>query len=416
MARLFLSYARQDEAVARRLAESLSDAHDIWWDRQLAGGSLYHREIEEALDRSDRVIVLWSASAGSSPWVRDEAEAARDSGKLLPATIDGTAPPIGFRQFHTLDLSAWARGEGATAPAALRDALAATGPARVRESGTVARPRQKIGFCRTADGVNLAYSRTGQGPPILKAANWLNHLEAEWDNPLWTPMLDLLTNGRELLRYDERGNGMSDWTVPELGFEQLVDDLVTVADVSGWDRFDLFAISQGCPVAIAYARRFPERVKRMVLVNGFAAGFRSSRDPAIIERWDALCALAGSGWGSQNDGFRQVFTSLFFPGASPELMAHWNRLQKDSASPENARRFMTLIGGIDVAPLLDHVTVPTLVVHCRGDQLVPFEAGRMMASRIPGAEFHAVDSDNHIPLPTDRGWPALVDAINRFLD
>lgn len=414
MARIFLSYAREDEPVAQRLAAALSGDHDVWWDRKLSGGSVYHRAIEEALDRSDRVLVLWSAHSVLSSWVRDEAEAGRDSGKYLPATIDGTPPPIGFRQFHTLDLSAWTAGGGDGALAALGQAIDGQTPA-AREAPPARRGQQKISFVRTADGVMLAYSRTGQGPPIVKAANWLNHLESEWTNPVWMPMIDLLSDGRELLRYDERGNGMSDWTVPTLDFDLLVDDLETVAATTDWPQFDLFAISQGAPVAIAFATAHPGRVRRLVIVNGFAAGWKHSRDPATKERWEALCALAGSGWGSENDGFRQVFTSLFFPGATPELMRHWNRIQKESASPENAKRFMQLIGDIDVSPLLSKVAVPTLVAHCRGDQLVPFDAGRMMASRIPNALFHAIDSDNHMPLPTDRGWPALVASINDFL-
>ena len=413
MTGLFLSYAREDEAVAASIAASLeAQGHSVWWDRRLAGGSEYSRIIEQAIADSDAVLVLWSARSLESAWVRDEAAAGRDADKLIPLTIDGCSPPLGFRQFHTIDMSDRLRNADASLPPALIAALdggSATDALRER------RPEQRISFCRTADGVTLAYSRTGNGPPLVKVANWLNHLEHEWENPLWTHWLDELSANHSLLRYDERGNGMSDWNVPSLNFELLVDDLITVADAAGLERFDLFAISQGSPVAIAFAARFPERVRRMVLVNGFAAGWRHSNDPVVIEQWNALARLAGTGWGNDNPGFRQVFTSLFFPDATPEQARWWNVLQKQSASPENAERFIQLFGEINVAPLLREVKVPTLVVHCRGDQLVPLEAGRGMASRIPGAEFVALDSANHLPLQSDPGWPKLQQQLRQFL-
>jgi pimeloyl-ACP methyl ester carboxylesterase len=412
---LFISYAREDAAIAERLGTALQHAgHQVWWDRQLAGGAQFSDAIETALDSSDAVLVLWSEHSIASPWVRDEAAFGRDSNKLVPMGLDGVAPPLGFRQFHTIDISGWANAGDASLPEALQASLGGPAPETRRPKPSLA--KQRVSFCKTPDGVTLAYSRAGQGPPLLKAANWLNHLEYEWGNPLWRHWIDELGERHTLIRYDERGNGMSDWHMPDLSFDHFVDDLATVADAAGLDRFDLLGISQGSPVAIAFAVRYPQRVRRMVLINGFATGWRFARDPAFVQTWDALATLARTGWGQDNPAFRQTFTSLFFPDATPQQSAWWNELQKLSTSPANAERLMRMFGEIDVSDLLEKVSVPTLVLHCRDDQLVPFEAGRLMASRIPNAEFVALESRNHLVLESEPAWAKISEEMRTFLD
>lgn len=411
MAALFISYARQDEDAARAIAQALaSEGHEVWWDRHIAGGSEYSREIERQLETSDHVLVLWSGHSAASPWVRDEAAAGRDSGKLVPLSLDGAAPPLGFRQFQTIDLQDWLRVPGEPLPERLRESVHGGKPIRADD-----KEEQRIAFCRTPDGVTLAFSRTGAGPPLVKVANWINHLEYEWSNPLWRPWIDELSAAHTLLRYDERGNGMSDWDVDELTFDRFVEDLGTVVDAAGLEKFDLVAISQGSPVAVAYAARNPQRIGRMVLINGFAAGWRFARDPDFIDSWQAMSTLAKTGWGKNSPAFRQVFTSQFFPDATKEQAAWWNDLQKKSASAENAYRFMQLFGDINVTDLLPQVQVPTLVMHCKDDQLIPFDAGRMMAARIPHAEFVALDSRNHLPLPSEPAWGKIQRELHRFL-
>lgn len=414
MGELFISYACEDSAVAERLAAALRQAgHQVWWDRQLAGGAQFSNEIETALQRSDAVLVLWSERSIASPWVRDEAAYGRDADKLVPLALNGTTPPLGFRQFHTIDISGWAQSTHTPLPVELQTLIGGkdAGPSPARVSQT----KQRISFCKTPDGVTLALSRAGQGPPLLKSANWLNHLEYEWGNPLWRHWIDELGERHLLVRYDERGNGMSDWHMPDLSFDHLVDDLVTVADAAGLDRFDLLGISQGSPVAIAFAVRYPERVRRMVLINGFATGWRFARDVGFVQTWDALATLARTGWGKDNPAFRQTFTSLFFPDATPQQSAWWNELQKLSTSPENAERLMRMFGEIDVSELLEKVAAPTLVLHCRDDQLVPFEAGRLMASRIPNAEFVALESRNHLVLESEPAWAKICEELRSFL-
>jgi len=276
-------------------------------------------------------------------------------------------------------------------------------------------PTQEIRFCTTRDDVRLAYALAGDGPPLVKAANWLNHLEYDWESPVWRHVLRDLASRFRLLRYDERGNGLSDWDADPITFDAFVEDLETVIDAAGFERFDLLGVSQGCAVSIAYAVRHPERIRKLVLYGGYARGWKARGNEREIVQREALKVLVREGWGSDNPAFRQVFTSLFFPEGTPEQMHAFNELQRITASPENAVRIIEALSTIDVSELLHRVTVPTLVLHCREDGRVPFEAGRELASGIPGARFVALEGRNHLILEQDPAWPRFRDEIAAFL-
>jgi pimeloyl-ACP methyl ester carboxylesterase len=250
----------------------------------------------------------------------------------------------------------------------------------------------------------------------VKAANWLNHLEYDWDSPIWRHWIHSLTGYRRLVRYDERGNGLSDWNTPEIAFDGFVDDLASVVDAAGLDRFDLLGISQGCSVSIAYSIRHPERVRRMVLYGGYAAGWKVRALPGEIERREAMLTLTRAGWGQNNPAFRQMFTTLFFPDASPAEAESFNELQRLSTSPANAVRLQTAFSEIDVRDLVAQVSVPTLVLHARDDAVIPVAAGRAMAAAIPGAEFVTLESRNHLLLENEAAWPRLAAGIRDFLE
>ena len=307
---------------------------------------------------------------------------------------------------------------GIPASIALRDAPAITPPSDVEPpagSGKPAPLKQEIHFCQASDGTTLAYSVTGSGPPIVKAANWLNHLEADLTSPLWQHWIRALTSIRSLWRYDERGNGLSDWNAP-LHFDAFVDDLESVVDAAGLDRFDLLGISQGAAVAIAYAVRHPERVRKMHLWGGYALGWAHRGDPAEIERREAMLELTRQGWAIENPAFRQMFTSLYLPGGSEEQEDYFNEMQRLTTSAENAVALQRVFGHIDVSGLLGQVTTPTLVGHSTRDAVVPFEAGRALAAKIPGARFIAVESPNHLLLESDPGWPKYARIVEEFLE
>ena len=274
---------------------------------------------------------------------------------------------------------------------------------------------QEVQFCRSSDGVRLAWARVGSGPPIVKTGNWLNHIEYDWESPVWSHMLHWLASGRTLVRYDARGNGLSDWDVPEISFDAFVRDLEAVVDAAGLDRFTLFGASQGCAFSIAYAVKYPDRVNKLVLYGGFARGRRLRGTAADREQAEAMLTLMRTGWGQDNPAFRQFFTSLFVPGGTPEQMEWFNELQRKTTSAENAVKLRLVSDHMDVVALLPQVRTPTLVLHCRNDAVQPFEEGRFIAAGIPGARFVGLDGRNHLILEADPGWPRLQQEVESFL-
>jgi DNA-binding winged helix-turn-helix (wHTH) protein/pimeloyl-ACP methyl ester carboxylesterase len=273
---------------------------------------------------------------------------------------------------------------------------------------------QEIKYCRTCDGIRLAYAIAGSGSPLVKAANWLNHLEYDWETPVWQHVVHGLARKHTLVRYDARGNGLSDWDVETLSLEAWVSDLETVIDAAGVDRFPLLGVSQGCAVSIAYAVRHPERVSHLILYGGFALG-QARRSPGDRELRAAMATLIRHGWGSDNPAFRQMFTAQFMPEATPEQATFFNELQRRTTSPECAARYLAATGEIDVTPLLGKVTVPTLVMHARGDAQVPFELGRSMAAGIPGARFVPLHGQNHLFLKHEAASERFFEEIDLFL-
>lgn len=275
-------------------------------------------------------------------------------------------------------------------------------------------PKQEIKYCRTPDGVRLAYATAGSGPTLVKAANWLNHLEYDWESPIWRHVVRGLARSHTLIRYDARGNGLSDWDVKTLSLDAWVNDLETVVDAAGVYRFPLLGVSQGCAVSIAYAVRHPERVSHLILYGGFALG-AAKRSPAENERRTAESTLMRHGWGLDNPAFRLMFTAQFMPGATQEQTDYFNELQRRTTSPECAERYLEASGNIDVTELLGKVTVPTLVMHARDDARVPFELGRAMAAGIPGARFIALQGQNHLFLEHESASERFFEELQLFL-
>jgi len=277
-------------------------------------------------------------------------------------------------------------------------------------------PPQEVRFVRTSDDVHLAVATVGDRPTLVKATNWLNHLEYDWRSPVWSPTLEHFSARHRLVRYDGRGLGLSDWDVADLSFEAYVRDLETVVDTLGLGRFPLLGISGGVALSIAYATRHPDRVSCLVLVAGFPYGWFKRGSAAEIAQREALITMIRHGWGQDNPAFHQLFTSLFVPGGTPEQHQWFKDLQRVTISVENAIRLARMFGEIDVAELLPRVTAPTLVMHSRHDARVPFEQGLRMAREIPNARFVALDSPNHIVLSHESAWQRFVDEVCAFLN
>jgi pimeloyl-ACP methyl ester carboxylesterase/AraC-like DNA-binding protein/mannose-6-phosphate isomerase-like protein (cupin superfamily) len=300
-------------------------------------------------------------------------------------------------------------------PAMWRKRAEAEEEAQARKAERCELPPQKILYCKAEDGTRLAYSVTGEGPPIVKTANWLNHIQHDWDSPLWKHWIEEFTRGRSLIRYDERGNGLSDWDTPNLSLDAFVQDLESIVDCTELEKFDLLAISQGAAVAVVYAVRHPERVRRLVICNGYAAGWSVRADPSEVARREAMLTLTEIGWGADNPAYRQLFTNHYVPDASPKQMGWFNEMQRLSASPENAVKLQKVLGKIDVRSLLPDVETPTLVFHSRNDQAVPFSQGAELASGIRQAQFIPLESRNHILLADEPAWETFASATRGFL-
>ena len=276
-------------------------------------------------------------------------------------------------------------------------------------------PTQEIRSFVTKDGVNIAYSRCGDGPPLVKTANWLNHLEFEWQSPIWAHWVTELIRHHTLFRYDERGNGLSDWNIQDFSFQAWVRDFEQLIETIQLDRFALLGISQGGAVAVSYAARHPERVSKLVLYGAFSRGWMLRNMPEEIERRNALLTLVRFGWGKDSPAFRQLWTTLFMPDATPEQADWFNELQRVTTSPENAVQLLTEAGKINVVDMLPRVQCPTLVLHCRNDAAVPVTEGRLLSARIPGAKFVELPSRNHLVIPQEAAWKEFLWAFGEFM-
>jgi pimeloyl-ACP methyl ester carboxylesterase/DNA-binding winged helix-turn-helix (wHTH) protein len=277
-------------------------------------------------------------------------------------------------------------------------------------------PKQEIRYCHAKDGVRLAFALAGEGTCLFKTANYLNHLEYDWESPITSHFLRGLAANFTLARYDARGTGLSDWDAPDVSFEAWVSDLETIVDAVGWERFPLMGMSQGCAVSIAYAVRHPERVSHLILYGGYSrGGMARATSDADRDRINAMETLIRIGWGYQNPAFRQIFTSRFVPDGTKEQLDWFNEQQRLTTSPECAARYFRTDANIDVEDLLHSVRVPTLVLHLLEDACPPFDCGRQLAAGIPNARFVPLKGKNHMPLPDDPAAAEILTEIRNFL-
>jgi pimeloyl-ACP methyl ester carboxylesterase/DNA-binding CsgD family transcriptional regulator len=271
---------------------------------------------------------------------------------------------------------------------------------------------QQVRFCTSSDGVRLAYALSGSGPRLVRAPHWFTHLEHDWNNPAMMPWSAGLSRGYSLLRFDQRGTGLSDRDVSIPSWECHVNDLECVVDAAQFERFALIGLSQGAAFAIAYAARHPERVSHLVLCGGYARG-RVVRGTPSAET-ETLQQLIELGWGRDDPSFRVVFATRLMPDAGLEAIHAFNDMMPLTASAETAARIHRANGLIDVREEAARVRCPTLVLHAKGDRSTPFEEGRLTASLIPGARFVSLESRNHLMLETEPAWRDFVAALQDF--
>lgn len=346
--------------------------------------------------------------------------------RLLREILDrrGDEPELALRSAmrlrHLLPDNEEVAREADAFAAAARGAAARARPdsrsdaAPYAEAAPAAHDRE-IRFFKAQDGVRIAYSVIGHGPPIVRAAHWMSHLRYDWESPIWRHWIAALSANNTLLRYDERCNGLSDWAVDDISFEAMLSDLEGVIEAAGLERFTLLGISQSCALSVAYAVRHPERVTGLILYGGYVKGWRKRGDPRETATRHALATLLREGWGKDNQLFRQLFSSMFIRGAGPEHIAWIDELQRRTVSPENAWRLQNVFADIDVSELLSQVAVPTLVVHAREDAVAPVSSGRQFATNIPGARFIELDSANHILLEQEPAFEEFMASLRSFI-
>lgn len=277
------------------------------------------------------------------------------------------------------------------------------------------RPRQVIRYLTTSDEVRIAWAEAGSGPVLVKAANWLSHLEYDWESPVFRHWMHFLAGHFRYVRYDERGCGMTDREVATLSLERWTEDLEEVIEAAKIDGpFTLLGMSQGGATCINYTVRHPERVSRLILYGAYGRGVFRRGNPDAQREYRAIIDLVRAGWARDNPAFRQVFTSRFIPGGTDEQLRWFTDLAKKTTSAAIAAPIMEARGEMDITDLLDRVRIPTLVLHSRNDGVVPFSEGQLLAAGIPNAEFVELDSGNHILIEDEPAWQRFCDAVLEF--
>ncbi|WP_198586225.1 alpha/beta fold hydrolase [Roseovarius salinarum] len=277
--------------------------------------------------------------------------------------------------------------------------------------------KQKMGFCTSADGVRIALAESGEGPPLVRVANWFTHLDLDRQSAVWRHWFDHLSDGRTLVRYDPRGSGLSDRDVDDFSLERWIDDLDAVVECAGLTRFPLIGLCQGGAVAAAYAARYPDRVSRLVLYDSYPSGAYAAGVPdRLTQQARALAGMIEVGWGRKTGAFREIFANLLMPEAGKDALKWIGEMQRRSASARNARLMWDAFNHFDIREVAADITAPTLVFHGRHDAMVPFEAGRQLASLIPNAQFVPLETNNHILLPDEGAWATFCRELDDFLE
>ncbi|SLN47950.1 alpha/beta fold hydrolase [Roseisalinus antarcticus] len=266
-----------------------------------------------------------------------------------------------------------------------------------------------------ADGTSIAWSASGTGPPLLRAGHWLSHLEMDAESPVWGPLLARLGAGRRLIRYDQRGTGLSDRAARRFATEDFAGDMAAVAGAASPDEpVAIFAASQSVAHAVSFAAAHPTRVSRMIFWGGFARG-PGERGAGAAAMGAGLAEMIRNGWGRASSPFMKSVASLFMPGATPAQLADFVAIQLASADPETAVALRQSMERVNVTERLAQVRCPVLVAHATDDALHPLEEGRILAAGIPDAEFLALAGDSHVPLPQSAAFGRLMDAVDGFL-
>ena len=275
---------------------------------------------------------------------------------------------------------------------------------------------QEIRYCSSKDNTIIAYAKVGNGPPLLKAPNFMSSLEHDWRSPIWKHMYRFLAEKHTLVRFDQRGNGSSELDPSEISFDSFVDDMEAVVNNSKIEKFPILGVSQGCAVSIAYAIKNPDKVSHLILFGGFARGKGRRNDPEYESKSKMEQTMILSGWEDENPAFRQFFTTSMIPEGTKEQMDSFNKIMKITTSAKNAAKITNANDHINVTEILSKLKVPTIIFHSTDDARVPISEGKFLAANIKNSKFVPIKSKNHILLETDEGWNLFKEEMRNFLE
>ena len=275
--------------------------------------------------------------------------------------------------------------------------------------------KQHVQFCLTDDDAQIAFARVGTGATILKAPNWMSHIEYEWRSPIWGPLLNKIAAQHELIRFDQRGGGLSDWDVAEISEDRMISDINDIVNYESLERFTMLGLSQGCAFSIRFALENPEKVNGLILFGGYTRGrlMRNSDEATTLHK--TAHNLITAGWGSNNPAYRTFFTSSFIPDATIEQASSFDELQRVCTSAENAARIHEMNGTVDVSEIAKQLKIPCLVLHCEGDRVTPLNEGRRMAALIPGSRFVTLEGSNHALIENTPAFDKFILELTNFV-
>lgn len=277
-------------------------------------------------------------------------------------------------------------------------------------------PRQEVRFAHVASGARIAWARHGVGPALVRVAHWMTHVEHDLQSPIWQPWIERLGRRVQLVRYDERGCGLSSADQVPLGLDTAVEELEVVVEATGRRQVALLGMSGAAAPAVAYAARHPERVSHLVLLGGYTHGLMHRHPSAAqVEMHHTVVKLIELGWGQASAAVQQYFTGQMVPDATLDQARALTEQQRLSCDGTRAAAIVEARVRLDVRAWLPQVRCPTLVLHASGDAVVPVELGRELAASIAGARFETLATRNHIPLPGTPAFERLCESVGDFL-
>jgi pimeloyl-ACP methyl ester carboxylesterase len=269
----------------------------------------------------------------------------------------------------------------------------------------------QVRYCPLPDGHRIAWASSGAGFPVVRSLGWFTNLDVEAKSPVASAFWDRLARNQTLLRYDGRGIGLSDRDIDEFSADTRLEDLESVIDASGVDKLALLGLSEGGPTAIRYAAKHPERVACLILWGSFLSA-PTKRD---VPQFMSLAEQTRDYWGKDTNAFHQMFTALFLPEGNSEQNKLFNKMQRASSTADTADRFFRSIMDSDVRGLAPGLQVPTLVLHRRGDLVVPYKYGQEIAAQLPNAEMVLLEGSNHWMICEEDDTDYVVGLIDDFI-